>query len=59
MPRVSWFVATATLAAALAGPAAAQPGRGNQSVTIRPGESCPAGMTSSFARPAMRRTRSM
>ena len=45
MPRVSWFVATATLAAALAGPAAAQPGRGNQSVTIRPGESCPAGMT--------------
>ena len=44
--RIAPTVSTFTLAAVLtAAPLAAQPGRGNQGVTIKPGESCPAGMT--------------
>ena len=45
MPRVAQLLTPFALATALAAPLAAQPGRGNQGVTIQPGESCPPGMT--------------
>ena len=45
MPRVALLLISLSLAAAIPAPVAAQPGRGNQGITIQPGESCPAGMT--------------
>ncbi len=45
MPRVAQLLTPFALATALAAPLPAQPGRGNQGVTIQPGESCPPGMT--------------